>query len=90
MDNVVRTVCLHNLNISVNGKTIFAKEHIQRNIREARIYDFVYQMLVENTDSDWEYERYDDMYARGIQRTYQFYNSHGDMAVVTVFFAPYN
>ena len=90
MDNVVRTVCLQDLNISVNGKTIFEKEHIQRNIREARIYDFVYQMLVENTDSDWEYERYDDMYGRCIERTCQFYNPQGDMAIITVFFVPYN
>ena len=90
MDNVVRTVCLQDLNISVNGKTIFEKEHIQRNIREARIYDFVYQMLVENTDSNWKYESYDDMFSRGIRRRYLFYNPQGDMAVITVFFVPYN
>ena len=48
MDNVVRTVCLQDLDISVNGKTIFEKEDMQRNLRETRIYDFIYQMLVEN------------------------------------------
>ena len=93
MDNVARVVCLQNLNISVNGETIFEnpeKEQIRRNLRETHIYDFVYQMLVENTDSDWKYESYDDMYARGIRRRYRFYNPQGDMAVVTVFFVPYD
>ena len=89
MDNVARVVCLQNLNISINGETIFKEEEMQRNIRKVHIYDFIYQMLVENTDSDWEYERYDDMYGRGIKRTYQFYNPQGDMAIVTVFFVPY-
>ena len=88
MDNVVRGVYLRTLNISVNGKTIVEKEDIDRNIREVRLYNFVYQMLVENTDSDWEYQRHNDMFAGGIQRTYQFYNHQGDMAVVTIFFVP--
>ena len=88
MDDVVRMVCLQSLNISVNGTMNVKKEDMQRNLREVRIYDFVYQMLVENTDSDWEYQRYDDMFAGGVNRTYQFYNHQGDMALVTVFFVP--
>ena len=52
MDNVARVVCLQNLNISVNGETIFKEEEMQRNIRKVHIYDFVYQKLVENTDSN--------------------------------------
>ena len=87
MDNVARVVCLQNLNISVNGETIFKEEEMQRNIRKVHIYDFVYQKLVENTDSNWKYESYDDMFSRGIRRRYLFYNPQGDMAVVTVFFA---
>ena len=38
---------------------------MQRNIREVRIYDFIYQLLLEYTDSNWEYKRYDDMFAKG-------------------------
>ena len=88
MDPVVRGVYLRSLNISVNGRTIVEKEDIDKNIREVRLYHFVYQTLVENTDSDWEYHGHDDMFARGVNRTYQFYNSQGDTALITIFFVP--
>ena len=89
--NIVRdTVYIGNVKIEVDNKIVFKQDDMQKQTREAHVYDFAHQLLLEHTNSNWDYDRSYDSCARGIFRTFNFNTPQGDNAQVEVFFIPHH